>query len=236
MKADPNFRSFIVKTILGSTLFVAAVLALLYYFGAQQQLQELLSWFDAQGAWGPILFVIVMALVVIFLLPGVMLTTGAGFVFGVPLGAACVVAGTTLGAAAAFVLARHGLQRPARYLLNRYPKVSMASDALASEGFKFVLLTRLVPFFPFKASNYFFGLARFSLRDFTAGTFLGIIPFSVHNVYLGAIASDIATLGARHGDRTPLQWSLYGMGFLLALGALIALGRIAHRTLARYAP
>ncbi len=93
-----------------------------------------MSWIDAQGPWGPILYIAVTALVVVFLLPGVMFTTGAGFVFGVPVGSACVVIGTTLGAALAFLLARHGLERPARHLLKRYPKLTMASDALAPEG------------------------------------------------------------------------------------------------------
>jgi len=67
------------------------------------------------------------------------------------------------------------------------------------------MLSRLVPFFPFKLSNYFFGLTRFSLRGLVFGTLVGIIPFSVHNVYLGAIAADLATLGTRTAHRTPLE-------------------------------
>lgn len=217
-----------------SVLFVAVILALLIYFDTHQQVLRLLEWLDAQGAWAPLLFILVMALVVVLLLPGVMFTTGAGFVFGVVEGTLYVVLGTTLGAALAFLIARYLFgARAARFILAR-ARLKLVSEELTPQGWKIVLLTRLVPFFPFKLSNYFFGLTRFSLRGFVSGTFVGIIPFSLHNAYLGSIAADIATLGTRSADRTPLQWALYGAGLLATIVAVIYLSRLAHRALAKY--
>src|SRR3990167_797972 len=83
--------------IAASILFVAAVLALLIHFGAHEQVLALLQWFDDQGAWAPLLFILIMAAVVVLVLPGVLFTTGAGFVFGVVEGSVYVVMGTTLG-------------------------------------------------------------------------------------------------------------------------------------------
>lgn len=217
-----------------STLLVAAVLGVLFYFDAHQQVLRLLEWIDAQGVWGPLLFTLIMVLVVVLVLPGVMFTTGAGFVFGVVQGSICVVIGTTLGASLAFVIARHLFgARARRYILN-HAKLKLVSEELAPHGWKIVLLTRLVPFFPFKVSNYFFGLTPFSLRGFAGGTLIGVIPFSVHNVYLGSIAADIATLGERHAGRTPLEWALYGAGFLVTVTTVLYLGRLARRALSRY--
>lgn len=217
-----------------SVLFVAAVLGALIYFDAHQQVLRLLRWLDAQGAWAPLLFILVMMLVVVLLLPGVLFTTGAGFVFGVVEGTIYVVLGTTLGAAFAFLIARYLFgARAARFIL-AHARLKLVSEELAPQGWKIVLLTRLVPFFPFKLSNYFFGLTRFSLRGFVLGTFVGIIPFSLHNVYLGAIAADIATLGVRNAERTPLQWALYGAGFLATIALLVYLNRLARRALANY--
>ena len=93
--------------IAASMLFVAALLALLIYFDVQDQVLHLLRWFDAQGAWAPLLFILIMAAVVVLVLPGVLLTTGAGFVFGVVEGTLIVVTGTTLGATLAFLIARY---------------------------------------------------------------------------------------------------------------------------------
>lgn len=220
--------------IAASILFVAAILAVLVYFGVHEEVTRLLRWFDAQGAWAPLLFILIMAAVVVLVLPGIMFTTGAGFVFGVVEGSLYVVAGTTLGATLAFLIARHLFGRRARQFVMARSRLHVVSQELTPHGWKIVLLTRLIPFFPSKISNYFFGLTPFSLRGYVGGSLLGFIPFSVHNVYLGSIAADLSTLGARSADRTPLQWVLYGAGFVAAVVAVVTLNRLARRALARY--
>jgi uncharacterized membrane protein YdjX (TVP38/TMEM64 family) len=217
-----------------SILFVAAVLGVLLLFGVDEQVLRLLTWLDAQGGWASLLFVLIMVMAVVLLLPGILLTTGAGFVFGLVEGTLYVVTGTTLGAMIAFLIARHLFGERARRFVRHHSRLKLIDEELAPQGWKIVMLTRLVPFFPFKLSNYFFGLTSFSLRGFTGGTLIGVVPFSVHNVYLGSIAADIATLGTRNTERTPLEWSLYGAGFLVAIGIVIYLSRLANRTLARY--
>lgn len=220
--------------LVAGLVFVVVMVGLLFLFGLDEQVLRLLNWLDGQGAWAPVLFVLVMAVVVVLVLPGVLFTTGAGFVFGVVKGTVCVVIGTTLGAVAAFLIARHLFgERAGRYVLE-HPKLKRLGEGLAPEGWKVVLLTRLVPFFPFKLSNYFFGLTPLSLRSFAIGTFFGIVPYSLHNVYIGSIASDLAMLGMGGQERTPLEWGIYGAGFLVAVGAVIYLNRLAHRALADY--
>ena len=222
------------RGIAAGMLFVAALLAVLVHFGAHEQVLRLLQWFDAQGGWAPVLFVLIMTTVVLLVLPGVLFTTGAGFVFGVVEGSIVVVLGTTLGAALAFLIARHLFGQRARAFVMARAKLQVMSEELTPHGWKIVLLTRLIPFFPGKISNYFFGLTPFSLRGFVGGSLLGFIPYSVHNVYLGSIAADITTLGARNLDRTPLQWTLYGVGFIATVVAVIFLSRLARRALSRY--
>ena len=217
-----------------SALFVAAIVAVLVLLDAHTQVLRLLEWIDAQGVWGLLLFTLVMALVVVLVLPGVLFTTGAGFVFGVVQGSICVVLGTTLGATFAFLIARHLFGERASRFVRSHVKARLVSEELAAHGWKIVMLTRVVPFFPFKISNYLFGLTPFSLRGFTGGTLLGVIPFSVHNVYLGSVAADLATLGERHAARTPLEWMLYGAGFLVTVGVVLYLNRLARRALLHY--
>lgn len=220
--------------IAASILFVAAILGVLVYFGAHEQILRLLKWFDAQGAWVSLLFVLIMAAVVVLVLPGVLFTTGAGFVFGIVEGSIYVVTGTTLGAVLAFLIARYLFGQRARQFILARSKLRVVSEELTPHGWKIVLLTRLIPFFPSKISNYFFGLTPFSLRGYAAGSLLGFIPFSVHNVYLGSIVADLSTLGARDLGRTPLEWGLYGAGFIATVGTVIYLNRLARRALARY--
>lgn len=221
-------------SIIASILVVAGVLGVLIYFDAEQQVLRLLEWLNAQGAWTPVLFVLLMALVVVLVLPGVFFTVGAGFVFGIVKGTLYVVIGSTIGATIAFLIARHFFgERAAQFVVAR-AKLRLFADELVPQGWKIVLLTRLVPFFPFKLSNYFFGLTRFSLRGFVFSTLVGIIPFSLHSVYLGSIASEIALVGSHSAERTTPQMALYGAGFVAIVALLIYLNRLARRALAKY--
>jgi hypothetical protein len=56
----------------------------------------------------------------------------------------------------------------------------------------------------------------------------------VHNVYLGSIVADLSTLGARDLGRSPLEWTLYGAGFVATVVGVVYLNHLARRALARY--
>lgn len=220
--------------IVASILFVSAIVGILVYFGMHEQLVHLLRWVEAQGAWAAALFILIMAMVVVLLLPGIFFTMGAGFVFGVVEGSIYVVAGTTLGAAIAFLIARYLFGRRAARFVVSHSRLRAVNDEMARHDWKVVLLTRLIPFFPAKISNYFFGLTSFSFRGYVAGSLIGFIPFSVHNAYLGSIAADVATLGQHQLGRSPLEWLLYGTGFAATVVAVLYCNRLARRALARY--
>lgn len=88
---------------------------------------------------------------------------------------------------------------------------------LGARGFLAVLTLRLVPLVPFYAANYAAGVTAIRLRDFAAGTAVGIVP--------GVVVYTI--LGARASDPT-------GPVFLLAVAGLVvlaALGTLAARRL-----
>ncbi len=220
--------------IAASLLFIIVIVAVLVKFGAHEQVLRLLAWFETQGTWALLLFTLVMAAVVVLVLPGVFFTTGAGFVFGLVEGSFCVIVGTTLGATLAFLIARYLFGQRARRFIMSHSKLQLVSEELSANGWKIVLLTRLIPFFPGKISNYFFGLTEVPLPGYVGGSLLGFIPFSIHNVYLGSIAADLSTLGQRNLERSPLEWSLYGAGFVVTIFAVVYLNHLARRALARY--
>lgn len=223
----------LVWIVLVSTLTVAAVMGALFYFDLDERLIAVLQWLESRGWQASLLFILIMAAAIVLLAPGVIFTMGAGFVFGVVKGTLLVIAGTVLGATLAFLIARYLFgPRPSRWLMSHIKPPDLG-EILRDEGWRMVMLTRLVPLFPFKLSNYFFGLTPLRLRDFVLGNLIGIIPFSLNNVYLGSIASDLATMGGARAERTPLEWFFYIMGFVLAVVAVIGLTRMARRSLAR---
>ncbi|MGP1609426.1 MAG: TVP38/TMEM64 family protein [Burkholderiales bacterium] len=222
------------KALAASLALVGALLAVLVYFDVHLKLIELLQWVEQQGSMAAVLFIVLMALTVMFLLPGIFFTTGAGYVFGIPAGTLYVVLGTTLGASIAFLVARHLFGARAKdYVLGK-SKLHLLNTEMAKHDFKIVLLTRLIPFFPGKLSNYFFGLTDFRFASFTGASLLGFIPFSLHNVYIGSLISDLAELREGGLTRSPMQWALYGFGFIVTIVALWYFNRIAKRALSGY--
>lgn len=225
-----------VGIIIGSALCVGLLLGgLIYFLDLQSHVRELLEWIDARGIWAPILFILLDIVIVLFLFPGVLITMGAGFLFGVVKGSIYIIIATTIGAVLAFIFARYLLSERIANNLRSKPRLSFIDQLLATEGWKLVLATRLIPFFPFKLSNYLFGLTKFKLKDFFLGTFFGIWPITIFNVYVGSITADLSTLGTGT-TKTNFEWGFYIIGLVMTIFAVIYVGHRARQALKKYLP
>ena len=221
--------------VITSTICAGIILVILIsIFNLQIHIQNLLLWINERGFWAPLVFILLDIIVVVFLLPGVFVTMGAGFLFGVIKGSIYVVIATTTGAVISFTIARYLFKKKtANYFLS-HPKLSFINQLLAADGWKIILMTRLIPFFPFKLSNYLFGLTKFRLHSFLIGTFLGIWPITIFNVYVGSLAMNLSKLGEIPESRTNLQSYVYLAGFIVCIFSLTYIGRHAKRALDKY--
>lgn len=219
------------KALAGSLAIMAVLVAVLMYFDVHLKLIALLEWIEQQGNVAALLFILVMGATVLLVLPGVFFTTGAGYVFGITAGTLYVVLGTSLGASIAFLVARYLFGARAKAYVLSKSTLNLLNDEMTKHDFKVVLLTRLIPFFPGKLSTYFFGLTDFRFGAYVLATFIGLIPFSLHNVYVGSLISDLAELREGGLSRSPLQWALYGFGFVATIVAILFFNRLAKRAL-----
>jgi uncharacterized membrane protein YdjX (TVP38/TMEM64 family) len=185
---------------------------------------SLLQWIETQGPEAALWIIALQALMVLLIIPGPFFTAAAGFLFGIWWGLLIAVTGSTLGAAAAYGIARI-LPRSRRFeSLRERPGIQLLEQFIREGGWKVVLSTRLIPFFPFKISNYFFGWVRFSFRDFLIGTFIGIIPMTAVSVAAGSLASDMAALLQPGGPPMGNRWMLSLGGLVLAVGVFAYAG------------
>ncbi len=146
--------------------------------------QALLAWYADNTLQLVIGYLALYVLVVAFSVPGaVWMTIGGGFLFGLVLGTALVVAAATVGAVAVFLVAR--------YALGDYFRSKAGSTMRKMEtGFRdnalsYLLVLRLVPLFPFWLVNLVPAFLGVPLRTFVIGTFFGIIPGSFVYVSVG---------------------------------------------------
>jgi uncharacterized membrane protein YdjX (TVP38/TMEM64 family) len=230
-KKDQSAGGGWVKAVLLFAIWVVLIVALLFTFGGRTWVADLYGWIRGLGPAGPVLFVLLEAIVVLLLLPGFFLTYGGGVLFGVVRGTVLSVAGVTLGATIAFVLSRHFFRRRiSRYLL-RHPRMSSMSTSMINQGARIIFLTRLVPFFPFKLSNYFFGASGFRLLDFVTGTFFGVIPLAFTGSYAGALTGALVIPERQTMFSSPFSWALYVLGFVASVILVVILGRMAKKSI-----
>ncbi|HXU91209.1 MAG TPA: TVP38/TMEM64 family protein [Methylomirabilota bacterium] len=203
----------------GRTLDIAALL------------HRMLVSVSALGAWAPVVFVLLYVAVTVVLLPAVILTLGAGAVFGLVRGFLLVSVGATLGATAAFLIGRYLARQWVARRVAESPKLRAIDEAVAREGWKIVLLTRLSPAFPFVLLNYVFGLTRVSLRHYVVASWIGMMPGIVLYAYLGSLAGDVAAAATGGRTRSVWEWALYALGLAATVVLTIYVTRLARRAL-----
>jgi pyruvate/2-oxoglutarate dehydrogenase complex dihydrolipoamide dehydrogenase (E3) component/uncharacterized membrane protein YdjX (TVP38/TMEM64 family) len=206
-----------------------AVVLVLKYFHVQDLLKAALDWIGKLGPWGPVIFVALYVVATVLFVPGSVLTLGAGALFGVVLGSVCVSISATLGATAAFLVGRYLARDAIARKIEKNQTFATIDRAVADEGWKIVLLTRLSPVFPFTLLNYAFGLTRVKLGHYVLASWVGMIPGTVMYVYLGSLVN----VGAGHRQRTTGEWILYGVGLLATVAVTVFVTRLARSALAK---
>jgi uncharacterized membrane protein YdjX (TVP38/TMEM64 family) len=217
---------------------IACLVVILIIAGRQLNVDRLLlifcGWIKDLGAYGPVAFIVIYNLATLLFVPGFLLTLKGGTLFGVVWGSIYALIAATIGATLAFTIGRY-LSRDWVYRqMKEHPKFQAIEQAVAREGWKIVLLTRLSPIFPFNLLNYAFGVTDVSLKDYLLGS-LGMLPGTVLYVYLGAIASDLSVSGspdmAAHPEAQIAQWALRLVGLGATIAIAVYVGRLAKRAL-----
>lgn len=145
------------------------------------------------GAAGYVLYTVVYAVCVVLLIPASLLTLGAGAIFGVFAGSIIVTIGATIGAVAAFLLAKTVLRSRVEAMAAKKPKLRAVDTAIQREGTKLMLLMRLSGFPPFTWNNYVLGLTGVRLGPYVWTTVIGIIPGVIAFTYAGAVGAAVAS-------------------------------------------
>jgi uncharacterized membrane protein YdjX (TVP38/TMEM64 family) len=189
--------------------------------------QRVMRW----GVWSAVWYPLLYACCNVLLLPGGVLSVGAGFFFGLWWGFLIALVGNVGGAAISFFISRSiGRQWLKRRLMRNQTMVAL-EPAIEKEGWKIILLSQLHPLFPTSLLNYLYGLTRIRFRTCMLWVAIGQAPGLFLYSYLGTLGQLGLNLarGKTH-PRTIEYWVWLG-GFASAAVVLILLGRIALRLL-----
>jgi uncharacterized membrane protein YdjX (TVP38/TMEM64 family) len=214
-------------------LLGAAVVVLLVVAGRRTAalVPGFAAWVEGLGSWGPAAFVVGYALATVALVPGSVLTLAAGAIFGLGKGTALALVAATLGASAAFLVARYLARGVVERRLAGNERFAAIDRAIGTEGRKIVLLLRLSPVFPFSLLNYALGLTRVRFADYLVAS-IGMLPGTLLYVYYGKVVGDVARLAAGAPvRRDAAYYALAGVGLVATIVVTTLVTRIARRAL-----
>jgi uncharacterized membrane protein YdjX (TVP38/TMEM64 family) len=231
MNSKEKSKTPVVKLIVLAAV-VIGLFAVAKFLPVEQWLKSFNEWVSHMGAAGIFIFIAAYAVATVLLLPGSVLTIGAGFAFGLWKGFLAVSAGATLGAALAFLVARFLARDKVKAIVEGSEKFQWIDDAIGKQGARLVFLLRLSPVIPFNVSNYFYGLTGVKFWPYVLASWLGMMPGTLLYVYLGTAgkaAVSAATGGsAQHGWP---YWTFLGVGLAATFAVTIWVTRIAREAL-----
>ena len=215
---------------------IAALLVVGYVLEVPAYLQQALRWVEGLGLWGPVLFAALYVVVTVSLIPGSILTIGAGAVFGVIPGTIYTSVGATIGATFAFLLGRTLMRGWVEKRVNASPKLKAVDEAVEREGGRIVFLLRLSPLVPYNLSNYIYGLTKVGLGSYILASWIGMIPGILLYSYIGSLVQRFAELGAAQQTTTTGEWVMYIVGLIATVIATVRITIVARRALAAKVP
>ena len=179
---------------------------------------------EAMGAVAPVAFVAIYAIAAVLFVPGSALTLAAGALFGPIAGALYSLAGATIGATLAFLLARYLVGDWVRRRTGQ--RLGELVEGIEQEGWRFVAFVRLVPLFPYNVLNYALGLTRIPLVPYVAATLVCMMPGAAAYSYLG-YAGGAALGGGGGGAVKAALWALALLGLVALLPGFVRRRRVA---------
>ncbi len=212
-------------------LIAVAMFAILVFLPWKDSLIRFVAAVEQMGVWGPVVLVLVYIVATVLFVPGLILTVGGGFLWGVPIGLVTISVGSTLGASAAFLLGRTLLRETIAAKVEQSPKFRAIDEAVGEQGFKIVLLTRLSPMFPFNLLNYAFGVTRVSFRDYFFASWIGMLPGTAMYVYIGSAVKSLTDLSSGNLDTGLGGKILFYFGLVMTVVVTLYVTKVAAKAL-----
>ena len=228
-QSDLNAASPVMKWVLIAAV-VSAFAAAYFFLPISEWLSDFQKWVQGFGALGWVIFIVVYAATAFLLVPGSILTIGAGVAYGLwafPL----VIVGATLGSALSFLAARYVFHDKVQEKIGHYPGFKAVNAAIGDEGWKVVFLLRLSPALPFSLQNWFLGLTSVGFWQSQIATFFGIMPGTLLYVWISSLGGEAAAGG---DDASMARYIGLAVGLIATLAVTVMVTKKARQKLKEF--
>ncbi|SCI20091.1 TVP38/TMEM64 family protein [Romboutsia sp. Marseille-P6047] len=153
--------------------------------------EDIKNYVQSFGKIGPIVYIIMFALVPLTFFPDSVLAIAGGLIFGLFKGYIYTAIGALIGGTISFYISRYWGREIIKKLTKE--KLDNIEVMINNKGFTIIFLLRLIPLFPFDVISYGAGLTSVKYKDFILATFVGTIPGILVFTNLGSEAVNMGS-------------------------------------------
>ena len=169
---------------------VAIVYFVLKFYGVTDNIRlenvpKIKTWVASFGAIAPLVYIGLYLVSTVFFLPGTPVTVLSGFVFGPLWGVLYASIASIISVSAAFLIARYVARDLVENWVKGNAQFQRIDKQVEEQGWRIVMLTRLVPIFPFNLQNYAYGLTSIRFTTYVLVSAIFMLPGTAVFVQLG---------------------------------------------------
>eukprot|EP01084_Bolivina_argentea_P266044 451127_1 len=204
--------------------------------------KSFLEWVKTHIILGSFAFIGLYILCNLVMIPGFLLTVGAGYLFvnlldawyGIFIAIFIVCISRFLGWTFAFLAARYIFKSSVHSLMNKSQKLLFVNEVVKLKGFKVVFLLRLSPATPYGLLNYVMGVTSVAFKHYIMGH-IGMIPDATLFCLVGASIASLSKLNETGigSDKTVLIITI--VLTVIAIIGIIYMGIVSKKELQKIA-
>lgn len=157
----------------------------IFSFERMEQLKEYINSF---GVISPIIFIGLFIISTIFFVPGLPITILSGILFGALWGTLYVIIGSSIGVSVAFLIGRYLGRDFVKKAVEKNERMKNLDNYIKEKGNTILIISRLIPLFPFNLQNYAYGITDISFKTYFLYSFIFMIPGTFIYTAFGALA------------------------------------------------
>lgn len=182
-------KTLVIMGILITFMILVQVTGLNQYLRLENATM-LRDWVADFGIVAPVAYVFIYIVACLLFLPGFSITILGALAFGPLWGTVFTSIGSTLGATAAFLVARYASRELVEKWLEDNEIFHRIDKGVEKQGWRMLMVTRMVPLFPFNLQNYAYGLTRIPLHTYVLVSWVAMIPGTIaYNFMAGSVVA-----------------------------------------------
>ncbi len=182
-------KKSVIKILIAVGIIVAVYFVLRHYGITKhirlENVPKIKTWVESFGVIAPLVYLGLYLISTVFFLPGFPVTVLAGFVFGPLWGVVYASIASIISVASAFLVARYVARDLVEGWVKENAQFRKIDEQVEEQGWRILMVTRLIPIFPFNLQNYAYGLTKIRFWTFVFTSAVFMLPGTIALVMLG---------------------------------------------------